>query len=138
MSETNDLFVRAARKKYRFDSVRGELTAEQLWDLPLLARNGFDLDSVGLTVNLALKAMGEESFVEKANPEQADATAKLEIVKFVIATKQAEAKAAEQRAERTRQRRKILDAIAEQEDKELTSASKEELLKRLEALEAAD
>lgn len=138
MSEANDLFVRAARKKYRFDSARGELTTEQLWDLPLLGRNSFDLDSVARSVNFALKAMGEESFVEKANPEQADAAAKLEIVKFVIAAKQAEAKAAEQRVERAAKRRKILDALADQENRELTSASKEELLKRLEALDTAD
>lgn len=137
MSTAEDLFILATRKAYRFPSVRGDLTIEQLWDLPLLARNNFDLDSVARAVNFGLRALGEESFVEKADTQKTDASAKLEVVKFIIATKQAEEKASVMRAERALERRKILDAIATKEERELSSASKDDLLKQLEELDTA-
>jgi len=133
----HDLFIQATRAAYRYPSNRGEITTEQLWDMPLLSKgNGFDLDTVARTLNASIKAMGEESFVEtRSNPRKVEAEAKLEVVKFVIATKQAEIKAAEQRANRLLERRKILDALAELEAKELSASSKEDLLKRLSELE---
>lgn len=131
----NDLFIQASRKAFRYPSNRGELTTEQLWSLPLLGKNGnqgFDLDSVARALYNTVKDLSEGSFVEtRANPRQAEAETKLEVVKFVIATKQAEAKAAEQRVERAAQRAKILDALAARENDELSKASREELLAKL-------
>ena len=33
-----NLFEKATRKAFRFPTVKGEITVEQLWQLPLLAR----------------------------------------------------------------------------------------------------
>jgi hypothetical protein len=46
----------AVRNKLRFSSSRGELTAEQLWDVPLRSKDGLDLNAVAQTANKALKA----------------------------------------------------------------------------------
>ena len=133
----NDLFIQATRKAFRYPSIRGDITTEQLWDMPLLSKgNGFDLDTVARSLYNTVKELSEGSFVEtRANPRQAEAEAKLELVKFVIATKQAEAKAAGLRLERADQRRKILDALAARENDELTKANREELLAKLAELE---
>lgn len=135
MSDIN-LFMQASRHAWRFPSVRGDLTTEQLWDMPLLAKNNFDLNTVARDLNQAVKALGEESFVETtANPARSTAEAKLELVKQVIAIRQAEAQAAQERRSRADQRRKILDALEIREQAELTTASKEDLLKKLAELE---
>ncbi len=132
----NDLFVTASRQAWRFPSTRGELTTEQLWSMPLLAKNGFDLNSVARSLNQEVKDLGEESFVEtRSNPARSTAEGKLELVKSIIAVRQEENRLAEQRAQRAVERARILDALAARESEELTKASKEELLARLAQLD---
>lgn len=135
MNEDN-LFMRASRRAWRFPSSRGELTVEQLWHMPLLAKNNFDLNTVARELNQAVKALGEESFVDmNVNVDRTDAEGKLMLVKQIIAVRQAEQKAAEQRVQRADQRRKILDVLERRDHEELTNASREDLLKKLAELE---
>lgn len=135
-----DLFAIAARKKFRFPSPVGDLTAEQLWDLPLLARETrqikVDLDTVARGINTELKSVTEESFVAvKPNPRQKELADKLEIVKAVIGVKQEEAAKAAAAVVRAEKRRKLVDALARQEDKALYEASKDDLVKQLAELD---
>ena len=41
-----NIFEYAARSKIRFQSTKGELTVEQLWDVPLRSRDDFNLNAV--------------------------------------------------------------------------------------------
>jgi hypothetical protein len=133
MSE--DLFIAATRKKFRFPSDKGDLSVEQLWDLPLKARSGFDLDTVAISVNATLKGLAEESFVEvSSNPRRKDLEDMLEIVKYVIQAKQAEAKAATDRVAKAALKRKLQDAIEAKEGQALLGSSLEDLKAQLEAL----
>jgi hypothetical protein len=50
-----NIFEQATRRAIRFESAKGDLSVEQLWDLPLQSRNQFDLDTVAKTVNRQLK-----------------------------------------------------------------------------------
>lgn len=127
------MYKEACQKKMRFPSVRGALTTEQLFDLPLKSSDGFDLDTVARSIYGQLKT--EPSFVEVADDTQEAIKTSLEIVKDVIATKQAAAKAVAERATRSVQRKKILDAIAAKKDEKLTQASLEDLEKQLAALD---
>lgn len=130
----NDLFIKATRKEWRFPSTRGDLTVEQLWHLPLVGKNGgigFDLNTVAIRLNAIVKELGKESFVETNNPQKDEAEAKLELVKFVIATIQAEAKEAEKRAERAEECRQIMAVLAERDRQEMSQAFRDELLVRL-------
>lgn len=130
-----DLFVIASRKKFRFTSERGELNVEQLWDLPLTSKNGFNLNAVAIAVNSELKGLAEESFVEtSSNPRRRELEQMLEIVKFIIATKQDETKAASERLARQAMRRKLQEAIEAKEDQALVGSSIEELRAQLAAL----
>ena len=61
-----NLFEIATRAKFRFDSLKGALTVEQLWELPLQSRTGVDLDTVAKGINASLKEVAEESFVPTA------------------------------------------------------------------------
>lgn len=124
---TMNIFERAARKRLRFTSDRGALTTEQLFSLTLT-----QLDTIARSVNTALKAEGEESFIETTrNTAQDDLTLRLDILKHVIATKQAAAAAAETRAERAARRRRLEEALANKKDAKLLEMSEEELEKEL-------
>lgn len=137
-----NVFERAARNKYRFSSVKGELTVEQLWDLPLVDNRvtrdvKADLDTVARTINSELKSMAEESFVNlKPDPRKGHLEAKLEIVKHIIASKLADQQAAEKRANTIEKRRRLVEALAAKEAQEMTQMSKDDILKQLEELEA--
>ena len=135
MSEDN-LFMRASRRAWRFPSSRGDLTVEQLWHMPLLGKNNFDLNTVAIALNQELKALGEENFVDvNVNTDRTEAAARLALIKQVISIRQAEQKVAEQRVQRADQRRKILDVLERRDHEELTNASREDLLKKLAELE---
>lgn len=133
-----DFYKFAAQNMLRFPSTKGDLTVEQLFHLPLTSKGVANLDNVAKTIYNELKAFGEVSFVEdtSANPRKEALTVALEIVKDVIATKQAENRAALAKSNRTAERKKILDAMAAKKDETLSKASMEDLEKQLAALDA--
>lgn len=134
-----DIFEKASRKKLRFPSSVGDLTTEQLWDLPLVSnvKGKATLDAIARNVNANLKSVTEDSFVDvRPNPLKADYELQLDILKHVIAVKIAEQEAAKTRAEKAAKRTKLLEALAAKEDAELGAKSKEDLLQELEALDA--
>lgn len=132
----NNIFEYATRNKLRFASPRGELTVEQLWDVPLRSGDDFNLNMIAKTTNKALKEISEESFVEtKKTAKQIRLENALEVVKYVIDVKLAEEKAAETRAERKKEKEKLLEILAEKQAGKLSELSEKELQKRIAALE---
>jgi hypothetical protein len=128
----SDYYKYAAQNRLRFPSSRGDISVEDLFDLPLTSKNGFDLDSVAKAVNARLKAELEESFVTPpTNPKKKLLEISLEIVKDVIATKQEENAAALARAQRKAQKQKILEALERKKDESLSQASIDDLQKQL-------
>jgi hypothetical protein len=131
---TMNLFEYATRNKLRFPSTKGELSVEQLWDVPLLSGDSFNLDAIAKTVNKSLKD-SEPSFVEtKKSVEQGRQEVALDVVKFVIQTKLNEKAAAEKRAENKIKRESLLKALAEKQAGQLSAMSEKELRKQIEAL----
>lgn len=131
-----DVYKYAAQNALRFPSPKGQLTTEQLFQLPLKSQTGFDLDTVARAISVELKGMTEESFVENAaNPLRQTLTVMLDVVKDVIATKQAENKAALDKAEKAAKRRKLQDILAAKEDEKLGQASIDEIRKQLAELD---
>ena len=136
MSDKN-IFEYATRNKLRFQSARGELNVEQLWEVPLRSRDDFNLDAVAKLANRALKALSEESFVETDPPPaltRAETT--LLVVKHVIGVKLAEEAAAERRAANKVKRERLLAALDEKETGKLSEMSIKELRRQIETLDA--
>lgn len=134
-----NLFEKATRKAFRFPTGKGELTLEQVWQLPLTARgiNTLDLDTVARTVNAELKALGEESFVNKGtNPRRGELQDKLDILKHIIEVKQTEAASAEKRVANAQERQKLLELLDKKNNQELEGLSKEEIQAKLDSLDA--
>lgn len=129
-----NIFEYATRNKLRFASPRGELTVEQLWDVPL--RGGdFNLNTVAKAANKALKEVSEESFVETTKTAaHTRLEAAMEVVKFVIDTKLAEEETAKKRAENKLEKERLLGILAEKQAGKLSELTEKELQKRIAAL----
>lgn len=126
-------FVEASKNKLRF-SANGQLSVEDLWDLPLTK-----LDEMAIDIDSELTG-SRKSFL--ANPDrrvtiaqQQDAL-RLEVLKQVIETKQAENSAKREAADK-RARKEFLQRLLEKKKiDQLESLSAEDIEKELEAIEA--
>lgn len=127
------MFEKASRKKLRFDSPAGALTAEQLWDLPLTGKTS--LDSIAKQVNRKLKSAEEESFVETSSKDMTDDTLRLDILEHVIAERLKQQKTAVEQASKLEMRRRLERALDQRRDTELGAKSSEELLALIKDLE---
>ena len=130
-----NIFEQATRRAIRFESAKGDLSVEQLWDLPLQSRNQFDLDTVAKTVNRQLNAVTEESFVSvRENPAKETLSLKLEIVKHIISVKLQEAEEARNRANKASEKEKLLRLLDEKQNEALRALTPEEIQERLKEL----
>lgn len=132
----HQLFEYATRSKLRFASIRGELSVEQLWDVPLRSRDDFNLNAIAKVANKSLREISEENFVETSKTvEHACREAALETIRYVIDVKLTEETAATARAEKKLEKEKLLKILAEKQDGRLSELSERELQKRIAALE---
>jgi hypothetical protein len=134
-----DLFEQAARQQFRFDSVKGQLTVEDLFALPLTSiTNRLNLNDIAKGLHREVKANAEESdFVSPASAARtanAITEAKLEIVKRVIAVRVEERDAAAASLKRREEKQKIMALIADKKDEALKGKSLEDLEALLNAL----
>lgn len=130
-----NIFEQATRRAIRFESAKGDLSVEQLWDLPLQSRNQFDLDTIAKAVNRQLNAVTEESFVSvRENPAKETLSLKLEIVKHIISVKLQEAEEARNRANKASEKEKLLRLLDEKQNEALRALTPEEIQERLKAL----
>jgi hypothetical protein len=133
---SSEMFEYATRYKLRFSSIKGELSVEQLWDVPLRSKDDFNLNAVAKTANKALKDATEESFVETArNHLHIKLETALNIVKHIINVRLKEEEAAKKRADNKIEKEKLLEVLAEKQAGKLSALTEEELRKRIEALE---
>lgn len=132
MSTTN-IFEIATRSKIRFASPRfASLATEDLFDLSLT-----QLDEVAKGINRQINAEKEESFLsQNKNAVRKDLELKLEIVKHVIGVKETEAAERVAAQNKAAQRQKLINALAEAEQREVQSKTPEELRAELAALDA--
>lgn len=134
--QITSMFEVATRTKLRFDSPRGQLSLEQLWDVPLRSRDDFNLDIVAKATNKALTEISLASFVStRKSPEQGRLELALDLVKYVIATKIDDEVTAEARVANKQEKEKLLSILAEKQDGKLSELSERELQKRIRALD---
>lgn len=122
-----NMFEQATKMKLRFETSKGPISVEDLWDLPLEKTNGISLDSLAIACNRKLKETSEESFVAKRTEGNETDQLRMDILKHIIGYR-LEQKEAQQKAAEKRSRRNNIDAlIAQKQQKELEGKSLEEL-----------
>ena len=124
-----DLFEMATRNKFRFP-YKGMISVEDLWDL-----GPIQLDTVYKALNREIKKVDEVSLVSTDNSEDAELTAKINIVKFIFDVKTNEAAARKIAAENAEKKRRIAEILAQKQEESLMSKSEDELKKMLDAFD---
>ena len=136
MSTPENLFIAASRSKMRFATERGELTVEDLWDLPLTSNRNISLDEVAVNLNNELqKQITAVSFVRPASSEKgAEIETKFEIVKHIISVKLAEMEQSKQLIERAAKKRQLEQLLEAKIQQGMQEMSIEEIKAQLAAL----
>ena len=132
MSQTTDIFKQATKLKLRFSSVRGDLTIEDLWDLPLTSKSNLSLDGVGKPIQKALRESDEDSLVDVPTTSKNELNSlRLAIIKEIISVKQEENLINQNQAAIESQKALLKQALASKKVDEINSLSVEEIEKRL-------
>lgn len=123
------IFETAVRNKMRFP-YKGQISVEDLWDLDVNA-----LDGVFKTLNSKVKVSQEESLLRTRSKESEELMVQIEIVKYIVSVKLAEAEARKNAEANRAKRQQILGILADKQESDLKNKSPEELQAMLAALE---
>lgn len=123
-----NLFEIATRNRYRFN-YKGVMTVEDLWSLRVE-----DLDAIFKMLNRQKKTADEDSLLAIKSAEDQDLANKIDIVRYIVSVKLAEAAERVSAAEKKAQRDKIMEIVAKKKDKALEDMGIEDLMKKLEEL----
>ena len=118
-------FKLASQEKFRYQTSRGSLTTEQLWDLSIE-----DLDTLAVQLDSEYTKSGKKSFIAKSSAKDKTAKAKFDIVLEVLNTKQEHIQAAQEALEIKEHNKKIIALISEKKDESL----KGKTIKQLEGM----
>ncbi len=118
------MFEQASRLKLRYDTRLGQLSVEDLWDLPLTGAVSLD----GIAIGLHKQTQNESiSFVVTENRTDPSVQLRFDIVQHIINVRLAEKKLADDARVTAEKKQKLLSIIARKEDTELEGASLEDL-----------
>jgi hypothetical protein len=124
---TINIFQYAAKHKLRFP-YKGGISVESLYELSVE-----ELDKIYKSLKRLAKAEDEESLLE-VNKTDKELEIKIEIIKDIVAEKQAAADKAKKASETKARKQRIMEAIAKKDEEAMDNASKEELQAMLDAL----
>lgn len=120
-------FEYATRNRLRFQTVRGDIDVEALWSVPLTStKDGFNLDAIAIAQD-ALMGLKSKSFVApKVGADEVNEV-KMDIIKYIIATKLSEETQARNAAAIKARKETLLSALADRQTDAVRSMSEEEL-----------
>lgn len=132
-----NVFEFVIRNKSRFNTHQGQITPEQVMDLPLIATHPqhVDLDKVAKQVDRELQQIGTSFVSDKPNPQRELLEMNLEFVKTVIEQKKAERAEAEERAKDAAEIASLKEALHSIEQDEIKSLDKKTVKARLSKLQ---
>jgi len=124
-----NIFEQATKAKLRFSTTAGNISVEDLWDLPLTSARRLNLHHIALELQTAIdkqptKALDFFSAVAVSDPLL---QLRFDIVKHIVITKVAENQAKSEQAAKDSQREQIKALIVEKKQEDLKSKSVEEL-----------
>lgn len=118
------MFDKATRMKLRFESNKGLLSVEQVWDLSLTALNEM---AKGLSRQVKAAETDEEDFIGTKSNVDSELQLRFDVVKHIIGVKLKERDDIKDAAERKANNQVILELIQRKKQQELEGKSIEEL-----------
>lgn len=129
------MFEQAIRQKLRFTTSQGQLSVEDLWDLPLTSTtNKANLDAIAVGLYAELNSNRNISFVNNGSTGDQTLQLKFDIVKHIIDVRKAENASAVEARARKDQKQRLLELINQKENESLAGKSIDELRKMVEGL----
>ncbi len=128
-TDTDNLFVTAARTKLRFVTARGSISSEDLFDLPLAA-----LDRLAVAADEQLSKATGKTFIGRRTESSTVPKLQLDILKFVIESKMVEAEQEKTKADKAANKAFLKNLLDKKKTEKLESLSEEEIQKQLDAL----
>jgi len=126
MSE--NIFEKANRLKLRFEH-KGQLSAEDLWDLTLE-----ELSNMYSKIKKEVRNSEDSLLTSRKTKAEKEAELKLEIVKYVFDEKQVEAEEEKVKSENKRKKEYLKGVLERKQNEAIESKSQEEILAMLEEL----
>lgn len=134
----SEIFAIASRKKVRFNTAKGALTVEDLWDLPLSSSSdkAVSLDAIAVSLhNQLLSTPSRVSFVNTTTTAGDDETQlKFDVVMYVLNVRKEEQDKRLIEAANKTKRQNILALIQQKENAALSEMSLDDLRKMVENL----
>lgn len=126
-----NIFEVASRKKFRFETTKGVLSTEDLWEIPMTGK--VSLNEVAKCISREIKDSIEEDFVNIETRKNLESEEKLELVKYIIEVRKNESlkKVEDKKKEEEKEFYKKL--LREKEIEEKKNMSKEELIRLIES-----
>ena len=128
------MFDKATRLKLRFDTSRGCLGVEDLWDLPLTGR--FSLDEVAIGLHRQIRETADmTSFVTpRPEPDENLLQLRFDIVKSIIDVKVKERDEAKLAFDKAQKKQQLLEVLARKQNAELENKTPQEIEAMINAL----
>lgn len=120
------MFEKATRLKLRFQTSRGWMTVEDLWDLPLTGK--LSLDEIAVALHRQLRETeASVSFVQPAETDNTELQLRFDVVKYILDVRLKERDAARTANERANKKQQLLEILSRKQNAELESKTSEEL-----------
>ncbi len=126
------MFEKAAQMKLRFNTVRGNISCEDLFDMNL--EGEFSLNAIAQDLDSNISKKGVKNFVTKAKTTNRIDELRFNIVKHVIEIRLDDIEANETSAANKAQKQKILGIIDGKKDEALAEMSVKDLKKMVKKL----
>lgn len=123
-----ELFAKVTQKGLTFKTVKGTVSVQDLWQMPLTSKNGFDLDTVSREVLRKVRETQEDSLVSQVKTDT-DEGLRLDVLKYIIEFKQGEIQRKEEAKVAESHNSRIDELIQRKKEEQLASMSIEELEK---------
>ncbi len=123
------LFEKATRQKLKFNTPRGVLRTEDLWDLPLT-----QLNTLAKKLKKELKADAEEDFLADVSTEDATLKLMFDVVLYILTVKKDEKVARDNAQAKKAEKQKLLKLLGDAQDEELKKLTPAQLQAKIDAL----
>lgn len=120
------MYKEASKQKLRFQTNKGTLSTEQLWDLSLT-----ELDDLAVNLEKDYKESGKKSFLIKKSSKDKTSKLRFDVVMDILTEKVEESELQKTAKSVKEHNEKILSLIADKQDENLKSLSLDELKKQL-------
>lgn len=122
-----NIFKEAVIRKIRFQTVKGTICLEDLYDIPLASKDKFNLNDIAKSIYSEIKESGDVNFVGGNTPTDETNELKLTLIKEVIKHKQEEARSKTELAANKSHNELIDRLIKKKEFENLKNMSVDEL-----------